>query len=106
MKDLETSIIDIKCKITKGAIVIDRARVTETYDVSNLLKEFVEYKLQTKLVEEDRVQRPLRLKYAVSKIKEKIAPYCSRTFIVPKMIEVAGGQVFQVGMAEAVKWIQ
>jgi len=105
MKVHETSVIDIKCKIVKGSITIDRARVTETYDVSNLLKEFVEHKLQTTLVEEDRVQRPAHLKYMVGNIKQKIAPYCSRTYIVPKMIEVAGGQVFQVGLAEAVKWM-
>lgn len=105
MKVLETSVIDIKCKITKGSITIDRARVTETYDVSNLLKEFVEHKLQTELVEEDRVIRPQRLKYVMGRMRAKIAPYCSKTFIVPKMIEVAGGQVFQVGLAEAVKWI-
>jgi hypothetical protein len=105
MKLLENSVIDIKCEINKGSMTIHRAQVIETYDVSDLLKEFVEHKLQTKLIEEDRVKRPQRLKYAVSRLKEKIRPYCSRTFIVPKMIEVAGGQVFQVGLAEAVKWI-
>ena len=105
MKLLENSVIDIKCEINKGSMTIHRAQVIETYDVSDLLKEFVEHKLQTKLIEEDRVKRPPRLRYAVGKIKQKIAPYCSRTFILPKMIEVAGGQIFQVGLAEAVKWI-
>jgi hypothetical protein len=105
MKSLENSIIDIKCEINKGSMTIHRAQVVETYDVSNLLKEFVEHKLQTKLIEEDQVQRPQRLKYLAGRIKQKIAPFCSRTFIIPKMIEVAGGQVFQVGLAEAVKWI-
>ena len=105
MKLLENSIIDIKCEINKGSMTIHRAQVVETYDVSDLLKEFVEHKLQTKLVEEDRIQHPQRLKYLASRIKQKIAPYCSRTFIVPKIVEVAGGQVFQVGLAEVVKWI-
>ena len=105
MKSLENSIIDIKCEINKGSMTIHRAQVVETYDVSDLLKEFVEHKLQTKLVEEDRIQHPQRLKYLASRIKQKIAPYCSRTFIVPKIVEVAGGQVFQVGLAEVVKWI-
>jgi hypothetical protein len=105
MKLLENSVIDIKCEINKGSMTIHRAQVIETYDVSNLLKEFVEHKLQTKLIEQDRVKTSTRFTYAVSRLKEKIRPYCSRTFIVPKMIEVAGGQVFQVGLAEAVKWI-
>lgn len=105
MKSLENSVIDIKCEINKGSMTVHRAQVIETYDVTDLLKEFVEHKLQTRLVETDQPARSGRLKYAVSRIKEKILPYCSRTFIVPKMIEVAGGQVFQVGLAQVVKWI-
>ena len=105
MKLLENSVIDIKCEINKGSMTIHRAQVIETYDVSDLLKEFVEHKLQTKLIEQDRVKPSARFTYAVSRFKEKLRPYCSKTFIFPKMVEVAGGQVFQVGLAEAVKWI-
>lgn len=105
MKSLENSVIDIKCEINKGSMTVHRAQVIETYDVTNLLKEFVEHKLQTKLIEADQPKPANRLKYAVGKIKEKITPYCSRHFIVPKMIEVAGGQVFQIGLAEVVRWI-
>ena len=50
MKLLENSVIDIKCEINKGSMTIHRAQVIETYDVSDLLKEFVEHKLQTKLI--------------------------------------------------------
>jgi hypothetical protein len=105
MKLLENSVIDIKCEINKGSMTIHRAQVIETYDVSDLLKEFVEHKLQTKLIEQACAKQPTRFKYAISRLKEKIRPYCSKAYIVPKMAEIAGGQVFQVGLAEAVKWI-
>ena len=105
MKSLENSVIDIKCEINKGSMTVHRAQVIETYDVTNLLKEFVEHKLQTKLIEEECAKQPARFKYALSRLKEKIRPYCSKTYIVPKMVEIAGGQVFQVGLAEVSKWI-
>jgi hypothetical protein len=105
MKSLENSVIDIKCEINKGSMTVHRAQVIETYDVTDLLKEFVEHKLQTRLVEEECDKQPTRFKYAVSKLKEKIRPYCSKAYLVPKMAEIAGGQVFQVGLAEVVKWI-
>lgn len=107
MKSLENSVIDIKCEINNGSMTIHRAQVIETYDVSGLLKEFVEHKLQTTLIEEaQEVKRPGKIKYAVSRLKEKIRPYCTRAFIVPKMIEMAGGQVFQVGIAEVARWLK
>ena len=104
MKVLEHSVIDIKCEIKQGTMTIQRARVIETYDVSDFIKEFVEHKLQIKLIELDQDVDQTRTKL-IDKIKHKIGPYCSRTFLVPKMIEIASGQVFQVGFTAALKWI-